>query len=980
VSRRTSRFQYVLALILMLPALPTPPAQTQNPDEIVAAARQTASERGPQAALPELERALALYREKHDRRGEAITLGVMGNCYEDLADYPRALEYLGQSLEMKRRLGDRLEEGKTLSNLGLVYWDMADFPKAVDYYNRSLAIAREIKDKKLEATVLNNLGLVYNGQGEYPRSLEYYQQALPIHRAIQFESGESDTLGNIGGVYLDLGRYREALTYYQQALEMDQRLKLKRSQSLDLGNLALCETSLGQLQEAVKTYDRALALAREGGFKKDEADWHKGKGAAYVQLGKYDLARAEYRQALEVYEQAGLKRELIEALNDDGNLLAVLGDSVSAEKRFRRAIELSRSIGHPRGVTSNLMSLGDLEWRRQRTEQAGALYREAFERAREADDKSSMGNSLVMSALALRDQGRLGEASAEAQQGFEIARATGATLLEAQALYVLGELARRGREPEKALEHYAAGEKISRAASHPELTWQLAYGRGQALETLGRNGDALAAYRAAVETIEGVRSQLREERFQAGYLEDKSQVYVALVRLLLKMGQTSQAFEVSEKLRARAYLDLLDRNRAPVSSKAESDLRARIRRLQRAIEQETAKPKPQQRGEALSVLSSELTAAEREYQALIDDLRRSQSEYAALRTLAVPSPEQLQPVLSPDSALLEYVVGNDSVNIFLLTRANLRAKTVPVRDADLHARIELFRELISGDRPTGWIKPAQGLDRLLIQPIEEAGWLEGISRLYLVPHSVLHYLPFAALLRPNAKSTHFLVQDYVLAYLPAASALVYAQKSVDPTGNLFALAPVRSRLRYAQEEARSVGAFFPNDSLVLDGARATESAFKRQADSFKTVHLATHAFFDKLNPMFSGVELEPDAENDGRLEVHEILQLRLKARLVTLSACETALGSGYFSEYPPGDDFVGLTRAFLYAGSSEVLASLWEVNDRSTLRFMKAFYGSLERSDDAVALRKAQLALLASGGPYAQPYYWAPFVLVGQKK
>ena len=131
----------------------------------------------------------------------------------------------------------------------------------------------------------------------------------------------------------------------------------------------------------------------------------------------------------------------------------------------------------------------------------------------------------------------------------------------------------------------------------------------------------------------------------------------------------------------------------------------------------------------------------------------------------------------------------------------------------------------------------------------------------------------------------------------------------------------------------------------------------------------------------SGLELESDEANDGQLELHEILGLKLDADLVTLSACQTGLGSGHFAEVPAGDDFVGLTRAFLYAGSTSVLATLWEVDDSSTLVLMKHFYAGLkqagESEDKAAALARAQRALLSSE-TYNHPYYWAPFVLVGE--
>src|SRR4029077_4928150 len=137
-------------------------------------------------------------------------------------------------------------------------------------------------------------------------------------------------------------------------------------------------------------------------------------------------------------------------------------------------------------------------------------------------------------------------------------------------------------------------------------------------------------------------------------------------------------------------------------------------------------------------------------------------------------------------------------------------------------------------------------------------------------------------------------------------------------------------------------------------SQATESSFKRLAGQYDVIHLPTHGYFNKLNPLLSGVTLEADAEEDGRLEVHEILGLRLKAELVTLSACDTALGNGYFAEVPAGDDLVGLTRAFLFAGSPSVMASLWEVNDLSAVRFMRSFYQQLSDTDKASALANAQ--------------------------
>src|SRR5262249_36053613 len=206
------------------------------------------------------------------------------------------------------------------------------------------------------------------------------------------------------------------------------------------------------------------------------------------------------------------------------------------------------------------------------------------------------------------------------------------------------------------------------------------------------------------------------------------------------------------------------------------------------------------------------------------------------------------------------------------------------------------------------------------------------------------------------------------------------QKTIsDPANSLLAMAPAISRLQFTRSESQSVSSFFPRQHTLLIGARATESSFKKMAERFDLIHLATHGYFNKVNPLLSGLQLESDSTDDGRLEVHEIMEMRLKASLVTLSACDTAVGSGYFSDVPPGDDLVSLTRAFLSTGAPSVLARLWEVNDRSAVTFMDSFYRRLLRTDKATALALTQRQM-RQRGIYRHPYYWAAFVMVGEMK
>jgi CHAT domain-containing protein len=249
----------------------------------------------------------------------------------------------------------------------------------------------------------------------------------------------------------------------------------------------------------------------------------------------------------------------------------------------------------------------------------------------------------------------------------------------------------------------------------------------------------------------------------------------------------------------------------------------------------------------------------------------------------------------------------------------------------------------------------------------------------LVPHAELQYLPFAALL--DGATGRFLVERYELATTPSASVWLAlgARPAGRATAGLLALAPKPEALPASRLEVAAIARLGGADVRVLVGNAATEDAFRREAPTRRVLHLATYGILNKQNPLFSFVDLASSGTDDGRLEVHEVFGLRLTADLVVLSACQTALGSGAQSDIPAGDDWVGLARAFLHAGASRVVASLWAVQDRATsdlmARFYRAYFGG---AAPASALATAQRELLVNRAT-AHPFYWAAFELVGER-
>lgn len=972
----------ILVLLLAATALLTPataPAQARETAELDAVIRQYRAE-GPESTLPEFERLQALYQRSGDRFNEARAEHFIGECHWRLGNYRQSRKYLENSLADSRELRHRLAEGKTLNVLGLLEWDLGNYEQAIAWFRQASAIGRETGDARLAGSTMNNLSLVYDELGDYGTSLQQYQQALELYKDADFPRGEGDTLGNIGGTYLLLGRYQEALSYYQRALAISESLDSKPSMSLDHGNLAFCYLGLGRLDEALEHIDRALALAVEAGMRKEEALWLRGKGNILMRSGRYDLGLANHRAALAIYEDIEARGLLLDGLHDMGRLHLMLGDLQTAEQYFQRGTELAAELGLEQAITANLLALGDLQLRREHPGEAETLYQQALARAAGAGELSLQSESLLRLSLAHRALQSMAQAEKEARQALAIAEETGASPIRAEAWFALGELARLRGDTDPALAAYAQAQETAAAGGDPDLVWQVHYGRARALAENNRREEAVAELEAAVKVIESVRERLREERFRTGYIQDKYQVYVDLVRLQLDLGRTQEAFETAERLRARSFLQQLENGRPPGHGRQrdlqEYALRERIRQLQIALDEENEASPPERRQLAVDSFSSELQAAEHEYQAYLDD-RNARS--AIWDTGNPPTSLEVQAKLKPGEALIEYVVDQERVMIFVLKPDFLSAVSSNLDRTNLRAKVNLVRELIQEPSHELWQSPAASLSESLVRPLQERNLLEGVEHLYLVPHGMLNFLPFAVLPLAEPASGQTMMERFTLSYLPAAASLAHSPPEHRFQPSLLAVAPGSARLRYSLAEARSITELYQPNASLLSGREATESAFKEIAGSYGILHLSTHGFFNEKNPLFSGLELEADDRNDGLLEVHEILGLRLQAGLVTLSACDTGLGSGYFARLPAGDEFISLTRAFLLAGSQSVLATLWEVDDRSTVELMEGFYARLERAGGRAAALVQVQRELRNSLKYRHPFYWAPFVLVGQQ-
>ncbi len=486
------------------------------------------------------------------------------------------------------------------------------------------------------------------------------------------------------------------------------------------------------------------------------------------------------------------------------------------------------------------------------------------------------------------------------------------------------------------------------------LYWVTLYERGLISLKQGHREEEIRFLTQSVESIESVRSTISFEAAKIGFAGDKQTVYAALIGALAQAGDWRQAFVYAERAKARALVDLLAQRRdlgpPPSTDDKVRELFAHASTVDSSVGLATTDD---------TVRGIKVVADAR------DTLSSVAPEAASLISVPKVDVASIVSRLSPDESLIDYYAQGDDLYAFVLSGPSL--KGFKLSASGLEEEVRTFREAINRRSPHA-ADIGRALHERLIRPL--LADLKG-TKLTIAPHGVLHYLPFAAL----SDGQGYLIDRFSLRLIPSANTLVYLRtEQPKKLGRLLALGnpDLGNRsldLPNAQVEAVKVAAMFP-DSRALVRADASKSAVKELGNGFAILHFATHGRFDAATPLSSGLYLAKGSESDGVLTVSDLYSLRWDVDLVTLSACETGLG-----KVANGDDVIGLTRGFLYAGARSIVASLWEVDDAATAHLMESFYRNLDKGDKREALRLAQIETRQQ---YPEPWFWAAFNILGR--
>jgi tetratricopeptide (TPR) repeat protein len=820
--------------------------------------------------------------------------------------------------------------------------------------------------------------LIYTG--DYPRAHAWAAEARRIFRSRGDRLRDARLDSNVGNVFFRQDRVDDALAHYERARDAFDRLGATEDAAIALRNLAVCYISLGDYPRALGAYRRARRYCAQHGM------------TLMVVKADYNIAylaflRGEYTRAIEAYDAVRTRARAAgdgyhEALCDldQAELYLEINVYDDAARLAQCARDRFEALGMPyeRGKALAFLALatshvGDVK-------AALPLFRQA--RALFVAERNRMWPPLIdiYRAIVLHRAGRGADARVLAARALHVFgqsplanRAALAELLLARLQLEAGELPEAKRSATSALARLGRTEA-------PALQCQAHLVLGQVHEAAGDREGAAVAYQRARLDLEAMRSRLHGDDLKIAFLKDKLGVYESLVVTCLARDTARArraAFGYIEEAKSRSLADLIafraDTLPGRAAGQARSlralrESRARLTWLTRRLHD--ADHESPQSSRATERVRTDVQREQRRLDKLVEGVRRHDPELAALHEAGTVGVDQIRTVLPDRATLVEYYDVRGRFHASVLTRHQLRivplARVEDVRSSMRLLQLQLGKWQLDAEylRTFGPVLEAatrahlQALYEALVAPVRQ--YLRG-RHVIVVPHDVLHGLPFHALYDGH----RFLVDDFAISYAPSAT--VYYLCATRPhvaRDRALVLGVPDERAPRIGDEVREVARCLPQASLYI-GRRASRRCLQTEGPGCRIVHIATHGSFRRDNPMFSSIRL-----GDGDLHVFDLYGLRLPVDLVTLSGCGTGINA-----VVGADEILGLTRGLLYAGARAALVSLWDVQDTGTARLMTAFYRELRTTHDgAVALQNTMVALKRE---CPHPYYWAPFLLVG---
>lgn len=983
-----------------------------------------------QQALIFNQQALAIQQEIGDQAGAATSLGNLGTLYADLGQYQQALEAQQQSLALARDRGDRAAENRALGHIGEVYSKLDQYELALAAHQQSWSLARERDDQRAQAQAFRGVGEAYHALGQYELAIGSWLNALALVRSLDDPRGEALTLDSLGKTYLALDVHGPAVEVYQQALKLHQSSGNRDREARTLAGLALAYADLGQYESSLLFSQQSLAIHRERQNRSGEAALLNTLGNTYNAMAQYEQAMEQYQQSLQIFRELGDRSGEARALGNLGSLYRYLGQYDQALDLHQQALAVQQELGDRPAQSITLGNLGNVHQDLQQYGQAIQLHQQSLAISRERNDLRAMAESIGNLGNLSYLQGLTDQAIEFHNEALATQRLMGHRLGEARSLGNLGTIYNYIENYDEAWDLFQEALVIAQDIGDRQIE-ALTLGKlGHVLAEQDQAELAIAFYKHSVAVSEAIRADIQglETDLQQSYTDTVAHRYRFLANLLLEQGRIPEAQQVLDLLKLEELREFSQQTRAAWTSQglqytaaeqrvvdAHGDLIAFGQALyacersgcaqlnQLRIQQKQLV----QQYEAQVVTFEATIRANRDGDRLFNNPENLSREAQSLLA-ANPNAVLIYPLVTEDKLWLLYATAGGSQG------SNIGTVAVDVSQAELSQTVQELGQYITTERRLTKLKAiSQQLHSWIIKPLEAALEANEIEHLIFVNDRVTRYIPMAALF----DGEQYLLERYSVSSVlsPALTDSESRLGQVDATQilglGLTEAVPGFSPLPAVADELDRIirsGAADPlgsypgqvhlNEAFTLDRLKANVA-------DHRVLHIATHANFVPGRPDASYIVLG-NGEHWRIPEIDKLGEQLRNLHLVVLSACQTALGG----KAEDGTEIAGLSAYFLAEGRAEsVIASLWSVNDNSTSLLMQRFYELMASGEltKAEALREAQLSLLydqtvqtrlaqtrsgfqfkpvesetetesiSEAAGLAHPYYWAPFVLIG---
>ena len=894
------------------------------------------------------QQSLSIAKEIGDKGSEGKAYHSFGCAYHCLGDYKNAIEFHQQSLSIAKEIGDKGTEGGAYTNLGATYGCLGDYKKAIEFHQQYLSIAKEIGDKGSEGAAYTLLGCAYHCLGDYKKGIEFHQQSLSIAKEIGDKGTEGAAYTNIGSAYHCLGDYEKAIEFHQQSLDIVKEIGDKGSEGKAYHGFGCAYHCLGDYKNAIEFHQQSLSIAKEIGDKGTEGGAYTNLGATYGCLGDYKKAIEFHQQYLSIAKEIGDKGSEGAAYTLLGCAYHCLGDYKKGIEFHQQSLSIAKEIGD-KGLEGTAYTnldcaygcLGDYE-------RAIEFHQQSLSIAKEIGRKSSEGAAYINLGKVHRSLGDYKKAIEFYQQSLSIAKEIRDKVSEGAAYANLGNAYDSLGDYKNAIEFNQQSLSIAKEIGDKNLEQRTYNNLGVIFQKHHDFRKAEECYESSIKVFEEMRLLLQEKDEWKISFRDRLKTYSLLWIVQLLQSKAEQALLTAERGRAQALADLMESQYGaksiPSASKEQIE---RIANISSLVSSPTTFLAEAFESVVFWVLlrDQELQIMGKKLSYTLEDM--TDKAYEQIRAT--------KPARCEDRSLDD--LDNKPIDDLCDRGANDNEFT------SSQAGVDALRELYD----------------VMIAPISH---LIKDEELIIVPDGSSFLIPYAALLDQNSR---YLSETLRIRLAPSLTSLRLLLECPEErhctAGALLVGNPWTETVRFkgkqikqlpgAEEEVKMIGEILNVEPLI--GKNATKDQVLSRLNSVSLVHIAAHGSAERgeilLSPNLGGSKRPK--KKDFLLTMADVLNAKLEAKLVVLSCCHSGRGK------IKAEGVVGLARAFLGAGARSVIGSLWAIDDKATLTFMRHFYEHLVKGQSASKSLHEAMKMMRESDDFNAAKYWAPFMLIG---